>query len=77
LFIIFFLISIFIYFILIYPLFFTKTSFTKTISDITKLPNISYSTSFYEPQIKEYKDFSNTFYPQQKHLDYMGYIYEQ
>lgn len=47
------------------------------ISNLTKLPNISYSTSIYEPKIKEYKDFSNRFYINQKDINYMDFVYEK
>lgn len=44
---------------------------------ITKLPNLSYSTSFYEERIKEYKDFSYKIYPEQLQLNYMEFTYEK
>ena len=72
-----FLFLLFIYFIFIYPIFYAKNSYTKYISDITKLPNLSYGTSYYEPRIKEYEDFSYKFYPSQKKISYMDFIYEK
>lgn len=71
------LLSFFFYFVFIHSK--SKNNsilYTKTISTITKLPNLSYSTSFYEAQIKEYKDFSYKIYPQQLQLNYMEFVYE-
>lgn len=51
--------------------------FTKTISSVIKLPGIAYSNSIYEPRIRVYKDYSNTFYPTQKRIDYLDFIYEK
>lgn len=50
--------------------------YTKTISNITKLPNIHYSTSFYEPRTREYKDFSHKIFPSQIKINYMDFTYE-
>jgi hypothetical protein len=57
---------------------YTKQSslFTKSISSITKIPAISFSTSPYEPRIRLYKDFSTVIYPEQKKLSYMDFVYE-
>lgn len=58
--------------------FYTKQkSNISLISDLTKLPNISYSTSFWEPRIKEYRDFSQTIFIKQKDISYMDFIYEK
>jgi len=72
-----FLLSFFIYFIFIHSQIKSKTNtLNKVITSITKLPNIRYSTSFYEPNIKEYKDYSYSLYFEQRKMNYLEFIYE-
>lgn len=44
-------------------------------SVLCKLPSISFSTTFVEPRIKEYEDYSNDFYLGVHKNTYSGFVY--
>ena len=52
-----------------------KIDFSTKISDITKLSNLSFSNSIYEPKIKQNKDFSNIIFPLNQQISYQDYVY--
>jgi len=49
----------------------------KAITEITKLPGVSLSTSYFEERIPTYKDSSNRFYINVNSYSYMEYVYAQ
>ncbi len=52
-----------------------KIDFSTKISDITKLSNLSFSSSIYESKIKQNKDFSNIIFPLNQQISYQDYVY--
>lgn len=50
--------------------------YTKTISNLTNIPTLSFSNSQFESRIRIYEDFSHTIYPEQKKINYLDFVYE-
>ena len=48
----------------------------KDFIELSKLPGTVKSVSFYEDRFIEYKDYSTTFFPTMKKIDYMDIVYE-
>lgn len=49
-----------------------------SIADVTKvsrLPGVAFSVPYYEPRVREYRDYSDTFYPAMQPINSMDFVY--
>jgi hypothetical protein len=47
----------------------------KLVASVTRLPGPSLSVSYFEPRIRQYADYSFTFYPGMQPLNTMDFVY--
>ena len=42
---------------------------------VTKLPGLSLSVQYFEPRCRHYQDYSSTFFPDMRPINYLDFVY--
>lgn len=47
------------------------------VTKVTRLPGVAFSVSYFEPRVREYGDYSQTFFPGMLPINYLDFVYAQ
>ena len=57
--------------------FYERSTSIADVAEVSRLPGLALSVSFYEPRVRAYRDTSDLFYPSMQPINSMDFVYAQ